>query len=213
MVPMLMSFSPWEHYPSLEEDRLIELAETLRHTRDRAVEVSFPEDGDGNWSIGCRIYERTIFALRRASQATPWLRVLQETQHLRLTFAIGSEPLKLYKGDPDDVPGRSLVRSFAELRQMRLAFQEREANAENLSLRIAVESDDSGRATQISLVEVDEFGETQRVYEIPRRATNVVPMVVPPIDLAPPTLKLVKKRKKEEGLEQAGDNRDTGTSK
>jgi hypothetical protein len=205
---MANSFKPWEHYPSMTARRLAAVASLLQRTRDTIVEISEPEQGDSSWSIGCRVYDRTIFKLREASIGCDWLRVLPETQRLRLTFTIGSVPLKLYKGEPDDLPSKTLVRSFSELRQMRLAF-EHDGIDVSLSIRIAVEADADGRTTAISLVEVDGRGEPRRVYDIPLNETNVVAFKPAPIELPAPRLRRIEPETKEQ--EVADDLNASGT--
>jgi hypothetical protein len=70
--------------------------------------------------------------------------VLPETQPLRFTFAVGSIPMKFYKGDHDDVPTRCMVQSYMELRQMSLAFNTDRLDPSHL-LRMTVETDYTGK--------------------------------------------------------------------
>jgi len=176
----------------------------MRDARDGAVLLHDPEAGDSRWSLGCRIYDRIMAQIRRASLTTPWLTILPETQTLRFTFAIGPLPSKFYKGDADDVPGKFLVRSFAELRQLKLAFESEGVQATHL-LRIAVEPDSSGNTSTVTLVEVEESGRATRTYEIPLRTSNVVEMKPKPISLEPVVPILIEKPAEEVKSEEAGD--------
>lgn len=180
-------FEPWQFYPSLTLENLTFVAGIMRDARDGAVQLHDPEAGDSNWSLGCRAYSRIMAQLRRASLITPWLTVLPETQALRFTFAVGSVPLKFYRGDADDVPQKSLERSWAELRQMDLAFKTDGIEITDL-LRIAIEPDASGKTSTVTLVEVEESGRPLRVFQIPLDAANVIVMKPKPINLEPPTL-------------------------
>jgi hypothetical protein len=150
--------------------------------------------------------------LRRASLETPWLTVLPETQTLRFTFTIGPVPVKFYKGDADDVPQKHLRPSFAELRQLDLAFKSDGIDTTNL-LRIAIEADFSGKTTAITLVEVEESGEPVRVFQIPLDATNILVMRSKPINLEPPTLEVKDKTAGEKEGARAEEQFGSGSSK
>jgi hypothetical protein len=187
---MPIPFEPWIAYPSLTLDRLTTVAALMRDTRNSTVLLHDESAGDSSWSLGCRIYSRTIANISREAASTPWLDVLPETHTLRFTFAIGSVPMKFYKGEPEDVPGRSQVRSYAELRQLSLAF-EMEGIAPTHVLRLAVESDSFHNTSAITLVEVDEAGEPTRIFDIPLSVANVLVMQTKPIDVAPPKLEVI----------------------
>jgi hypothetical protein len=201
---MPITFEPWLSYPSLTKEHLVAIAALMREARDGAVLLHDPEAGDSSWSLGCRIYDRIMAQIRRASLTMPWLTVLPETQTLRFTFAIGSLPLKFYKGDADDVPGKFLVRSFAELRQLKLAFPTHGVQSTHL-LRIAVEPDASGNTSAVTLVEVEESGRATRIYEIPLDAANVVVMKSKPINLQPVVPVIIEETAEEVASEEAGD--------
>lgn len=193
---MPIAFEPWQHYPSLTLERLTAIAALMRDTRNSTVLLHDEAAGDTPWSLGCRVYSRTLAAIRAAASSTPWLHVLHETHPLRFTFSIGSLPIKFYKGDPEDVPGKAMVRSFAELRQMSLAL-EMEGVKQEYALRLAIESDFFHNTSAITLVEVDEQGKPYRVFEIPLDASNVVVMQTKPIDLAPPVLTVIREESEE----------------
>jgi hypothetical protein len=201
---MPILFEPWNYYPSLTRERLHDVAVLMRDIRNQAALLHDPTAGDGAWSFGCRVYERTIVGIRVASLSTPWLSVLPETQNLRLTFAIGPLPIKFYKGDPEDVPSRSLAQSHAELRQLRLAFDSDGIQPTHI-LRLAVEVHVSGKTKSISLVEIDESGSPARVYEIPLDAENVVLMRSRPIDLTPPVLEIIEQTSEDSKRGAIGD--------
>ena len=188
---MPVPFEPWKDYPSLTLERLTTVGSILRDARDSTVLLHDPDGGDTAWSLGCRVYSRTMFRVRGETLSFDWLRILPESQNLKFTFSIGSLPVKIYKGEPEDIPTRSLVRSFAELAQMRLAFPNVDAKATNM-LRIAVGADGAGLATAIVLVEVDEAGTPLRTFEIPRsESENIIGLRPTPITLAPPRIEVI----------------------
>jgi hypothetical protein len=206
---MPIPFEPWLSYPPLTLENLKFVAALMRDVRDGAVLLHDVEAGDSNWGLGCRIYDRIIGRIRRASITTPWLTVLPESQTLRLTFAIGSLPLKIYRGDADEVPGKFLVRSFAELDQMELAFAIHGVDSTNL-LRIAVEPDASGKTSAVTLVEVEKSGNPLRIFQIPLDTAKVIEMKPKPITLDPPKLEAIGDSAEEE--ESAGAEGKAGTS-
>ena len=69
-------FLPWIKYPDLSLDRLCILAELIRSVRHHAIALHEPENGDGDWCLGCRIYERTCFAIREAAKKYDWLGII-----------------------------------------------------------------------------------------------------------------------------------------
>lgn len=202
---MPVPFQPWDTYRSLTLDRLSTIASIMRDVRNEAADLHDPAAGDNAWSLGCRVYARTLARLREEALNLKWLRILPETQTLRFTFAIGNTPVKFYKGAADDVPSRTLIQSYSELRQMRLAI-EFDQVPRNLMVRFAIEADAFGRTSSISLVEVDDEGSPQRIYEIPLRGANVVTLQPKPISIDPP--KLEPKKEQEKKVVEGGDNTD-----
>jgi hypothetical protein len=142
--------------------------------------------------------------IERVSLKTSWLRVLPESESLRFTFAVGSIPLKFYRGDADDVPRNCLVRSYIELRQTELAFESDGIEPTSL-LRIAIEPDAFGKTSTVTLVEVEESGSPLRVFQIPLDAANVIQMTPKPINLEPPSLEPIDESTEEKESGRAGD--------
>lgn len=204
---MPMPFEPWKAYPSLTRDRLTTVASIMRDVRDEAADLHDTFAGDNSWSLGCRVYARTLARLRELSLNYKWLRVLPETQALRFTFVIGNTPTKFYKGPADDVPSKTLIQSYSELRQLRLAIEFDNAPA-NLLVRFAVDTDVFGKTRSITLVEVDDEGSPQRIYEIPLRGQNVVPLQPKPISIDKPQLGVKQTKQEEKKIADGSANPD-----
>src|SRR3989304_6986551 len=117
-----MGCKPWEVHSALEKERLKTLASTIRAVRHRSVELHQPEEGDGHWSLGCRIYERTINAIAWESQNIPWLKVIRN--NLYFLMLIDGVPVRLHKGDIENPDFRVLRRLPFEIEaeQEQLAF-------------------------------------------------------------------------------------------
>ncbi len=184
---MVPEFKPWLKYPDLTEQRLDAIANEIRRVRRDCVALHKPEDGDGDWSLGCRVYQRTFFAIQQYSKTNPWLSVLHELKALQFSFCVGSVPLRYYKGDPEDPPSRYLVQSPGEIEQIQLCISFDGRPTVDTILRIAVHVDAMHEASSVSLIEIDEFKEVVGKYKIPfdAQASNVTPMQTPPVSLPP----------------------------
>jgi hypothetical protein len=193
-------FEPWSTYPSLTPDRLSIVGGILRRVRNETVALHESEAGDSPWSLGCRIYSRTCFALREASAKYGWLTIVDEAEPLCFTFAIGSVPFKFYRGSPDDPPGRLLEMTYGELRQQQLVFDIEGIRLLDKILRIAVETFSNGEAATISVVEMDKAGVVTGTYSIRAviELSNVTPLQAKPIDLPAPTLEPIENSKEKE---------------
>ena len=184
---------PSTDYPPLTQERLSIVASIIRQARRDTLILFDPLGGDNSWSHGCRAYVRSIFALTEASRAYSWLTVLPEVERLRATFAIAGIPFRFYRGIPDDPPTHYLGTTFAEIKQLQMAFKsgfERLLRPVDKIFRIAVEADRQGETTDISWVEVDDAGNVTNSYVIPPVVgkSNVAPVQAAPIELPPPSV-------------------------
>jgi len=205
------TFEPWVAYPPLTQVRLSTIATMLRDVRRETVDKHESTDGDSEWSLGCRIYSRSCFAITQAAANYDWLRILNEREVLRFTFAIGNTPLRFYKGNADDPPGKYMETTFAELKQQQLTLEIDGISLRDVVLRLAVETDEARLASRVILVEMNgESGSITNTYDIPFNAegSNVVPMVVPPVSLPPVGLPTTEEAEKAE--EEVG-NRDVSS--
>lgn len=171
---------PTDIHPGLQEERLIEIANLIRAARHEAEIRHEPRFGDDNWVLGCRCYRWSCHAIEMAVETSPdWLRIVEGGRGgLHFVFSVGTVPLRFYRGEPADVPAKTLRINFPELHahQDAFAFAKNYTTATKTHLRLAVETDEVGEATVISLVEVDEDlnrvgdpwvipGETGKVFQ------------------------------------------------
>jgi hypothetical protein len=193
------TFEPWVAYPPLTQIRLSTIATLLRDVRQETVDKHESTDGDSEWSLGCRVYSRSCFAITQAAANYDWLRILNEREVLRFTFAIGNTPLRFYKGNADDPPGKYMETTFAELNQQQLTLEIDGISLRNVVLRLAVETDEARLASRVILVEMNESGSITNTYEIPFdvEGSNVVPLMVPPVSLPPVGLPTTEEAEKE----------------
>lgn len=205
---MVAEIEPWLKYPDLTQTRLTTLASEIRRVRSECVALHTPEDGDGDWSLGCRVYQRTFFAIRELAKIVDWLTINPELKALQFSFSVGSVPLRYYKGDPDDPPSRYLTHSDGELQHLRLCFDFEGLPSANTILRLAVDVDATRQASSVSLIEIDEFKDVIGKYRIPfdAQTTRVTPMQTPPVNIPPIVAEPLNKEINEEKIKDRPNN-------
>jgi hypothetical protein len=193
--PMIKEIEPWLKYPDLTQVRLTALANEIRRVRSDCVALHAPKDGDGNWSLGCRVYERTFYAIRQMSQTKDWLVINPEFQALAFSFSVGSVPLRYYKGDPTDPPSRYLTHSQGEELYIQACFEFEGLPTVDTILRLAVDVDATQHVASVSLVEINELKEVIGTYRIPFSVANanVTLMQAPPVSMPPVVAEPLKK--------------------
>ncbi|MGH9734168.1 MAG: hypothetical protein ACRD8A_06235 [Candidatus Acidiferrales bacterium] len=198
---MMDTFEPWLKYSPLEKERLTTIAKILQTVRHEAVLLHEPAAGDNEWSLGCRVYARECHAVRSAVEKHPWLTVLTEAEPLRFTFAIGTVPIRFYRGGASDAPGHYVERTFAELHQQQLAFRVDGLRLVDRVLRMAVEIDPTGEVEDVILVEMDTAGNVTETYRIPLdgEAGKVTPLRPKPVELGPPQVEPLAAEESEPG--------------
>jgi hypothetical protein len=178
-----MTTQPWiptEDYSGLTLERIQIIGDVIRTARAAAYLDHHPERGETNWSLGCRCYECTCFALAEAAKEHSWIEILAGGYGAsHFVMRAGGHPIRFCSGDPETMPGKYLQQSFAELGLM----------PANRILRITIASGIAGPA-DIYLVEVDEeTGNTTKSYLIPEvnHATNIVEFIppAPPVQIPP----------------------------
>jgi hypothetical protein len=201
-------FEPWSKYPDLTEKRLSQLATEIRKVRRECAELYQPEKGDGRWSLGCRVYERTFFSIVQLASVFDWLTINPELQALRFSFAVGSVPLRFYKGDPNDPPSRYLELTEGEQSHHQYCFEFEGIPTVGTILRLAVDVDVVHEAAAVYLIEINEFKEVTGKYRIPwgPEAIGVVPMQVPPVTLPPVVVEPIADKSESEQLPEVKGN-------
>jgi hypothetical protein len=158
-----MNKTPWEIEPALTKERLCHLARLLRDVRQGALTLYNPDEGDGPWSLGCRIYERTINIIQRESTDLPWLKVYR-SDGLYFAIFIDDIPLRFYKGSIEEPTSRTLCQRLPEMMGTQLEFPFLQSE---WFWRIAVEPDENGEVLRISIAQFEETGNHRYPWEIP----------------------------------------------
>ena len=207
-ISMIPEIEPWLKYPDLTQPRLTSLVNEIRRVRNECVALFAPADGDGDWSLGCRIYERTWFAFRELSKTADWLTMNAELKALQFSLCVGSVPLRFYKGDPDDPPSRYLTHTPGEELYIQTCFEFEGLPTVDTILRLAVEVDATRQAASVSLVEINEYKEVIGKYRIPydAQAVNVSPIQAPPVNMPPAIAEPLKKEINEEKIKEKPAN-------
>lgn len=184
------TWNPFADYPELNEEYLSTVGDIIRRARKNALEHYDPENGDDSWVHGVRAFAWCKSALTKGTKTYSWLTSLDAVPKLRATFAICGRPFRFYRGLPEEPPSRYLTRTFAEIRQFQLVLKFDGASSIDKILRVAVETNELGETTNVTLVEVDKRGRVTNSYLIPETVakTNVVPAHAPAVDVQPPTV-------------------------
>ena len=181
-----MSKSPWEYHEDLSRDRLQLIAKILRDTRNSTLTEFNPAVGDGAWSLGCRIYERSANKITDAAGETlPWLKIIEPP--LRFIFSVGEVPVRFYRGDAEAAPGHHLTVALAEQLQLGLAFNDARID---LIWRFVVETNIAGEADNIILVGRTKAGEVKCRYDVPKLDGSVSFLSQPRNGAKPPLAQL-----------------------
>jgi hypothetical protein len=199
------SWNPFADYPELKEEYLSIVADIIRQARKEALRRYDAAHGDDSWSHGVRAFAWSKFALTEGTKEYPWLTSLDAVPRLRATFAIGGRPFRFYRGMPEEPPCRYLTRTFAEIRQFQMVLKFDGVRSLDKILRIAVETNDQGETTNVTLVEVDKRERVTNSYLIPLAIaeTNVVPAQAPAVDVQPPTVVPKRSEQQQKAAEQA----------
>jgi hypothetical protein len=198
------NWNPCTDYPELRHEYLSIIAGIIRQARKNTLELYDAAGGDDPWSHGCRASVRSVFALKQASKNYPWLTVVQEEHPRRATFAVRGRPFRFYRGIPEEPPTNYLSTTFAEIRQLQWVLKLDGLRPIDKILRIAVETNQEGETTGITLVEVDEVGNVTNSYAIPLAIamSNLIPAQAPAIDVKPPVVE-PKKTDQQKAQEKA----------
>jgi hypothetical protein len=187
----MMTNADWlSEYPGLVVDRLLVAGDIVRVAREGACEDHRPEKGEGPWSLGVSGYERTNAALTLASQEYPWLVVTNGAGGgpVQFVFTIAGHPVRVCRGDADEVPPRYQHPCLPELFDMEGVPDDTPVGR---FLRLVVENAPDGSPLHIYLHEMDEeTGQPVRSYLIPQVAhsttvTEFMPPSEPPVMLPP----------------------------
>jgi hypothetical protein len=210
----MSDFKPWTKYPALSRERLSVVANVIRRVRNETIMLHEPHNGDDEWSLGCRAYRRTCFALREASKSNQWLRVLTEPANLQFSFAIGEIPFRFYRGKADDPPERYLASTYGEIHHVQTSLDIEGLRPLDKILRLAVETGASRDVSAVTLVEVDEGGNVTETFAIPFNAEietgKISSLQAKPVNVPPPTLEPINTTQ-EEKQNNKNDERKIGS--
>jgi hypothetical protein len=148
---------PWDSIdPALTAERIAAIAAIIRDETDAKIDARDPRDW--NWNIGCDCHAWVLNRMHASAKGehADWLFMESEPGNLDLTFRIGGKDgvqVKLYRPDAPGQPERTLRQANEELKTFQEALLDL-APAPDPAIRFAVDKDDTGRVTRVTLVQL-----------------------------------------------------------
>lgn len=170
----MQALRPSDVHPDLTDDRLQTLASFFANTRSSVTALHDPLSGDDVWALGCRGFARArnLLLSKFQSGEWSWFRVIDPSKHF--IFAIGSVPIRFYRGSSKRPPSRILAQSAQELAQLSLAFPTDGVESRDLIWRFAIETDFLGEPSKVVFAALGkEGGAVIHQWEIPFKMANV----------------------------------------
>lgn len=170
----MSAVSPWDVTPALQSSRLIVLARLAVEARASALADARRDEGDTNWGIGCRAYERFVHRLTKAATSGehPWLDLLRDG--LSFTVVVEGVFVRAYTGRADKPEMRHVLAAQIDLertddRQLALPFLGGAPEPEDPSWvwLMAVETDDAGCASRVVFFQANPEGRTRNAWDAP----------------------------------------------
>lgn len=197
---------PWDICPALELPRLVTLARLAVDARTSALADAKRSEGDTNWGIGCRAYERFLHRLTRAATSgeLPWLDLLREG--LSLTIVVDGVLVRAYTGRADKPDAKHIQAAQLEVvdddRQLALPFfggavEVVEEDGPWVWL-MAVETGHEGQVVRVTFFQANGAGRTRNAWDVP------MDLVSPPPEPPKPARPAARPAKKERVAPQSG---------
>lgn len=167
---------PWEVTPALAAPRLMLLARLAVEARHSALADARRDEGDTNWGIGCRAYERFVHRLTKAagSGEHPWLDLVRDG--LSFTVVVEGVFVRAYTGRADKPELKHVLAAQVDLdraddRQLALPFfggaPAPVVDDPSFVWLMAVETDDAGAATRVVFFQANPEGKTRHAWDAP----------------------------------------------
>lgn len=153
--------TPTELHPALTEERLCVIGNIIRQRGHAATLRHLPDEGDNSWVLGCRRYQWICYRLMSDAEGEhkEWLTIIEDgSGGSHFVFGIGGVPIRFYRGDPDDVPAKTVDCGPVEDAAMQIAFPgiERKKKQKATHIRIAYSTDEKREVDEVKLIVVDE---------------------------------------------------------
>lgn len=161
---LCMHLKPWEVDSRLKEDQLVEIGNIIKDVRNSTVELHDPDNGDGPWGLGCRVYDRTVNILAQKVFDYEWLELLRE--NLYFVILVNGVPIRYYKGTPETPPHRTLCKRLPEIYAEQCVFDFEESNRDWF-WRLGVEPDNEQKVLQTTIAQLNKKGDFKNVWVIP----------------------------------------------
>jgi hypothetical protein len=198
---MTSEHMPWQLHPDLTQERLLVVAGIFRQVRDDVRDSHAEDQGETTWSAGARAYERIKHRIQEAAKAHPWLKII-ESIGLRLTFTVGSVPMRFFTGRADKPSTRTRVRRKPELEQEQMMLfampEPTDVEDDDWFWRMAIEMTGLD-LSRVVVLQVSSQGNARRGWTIPINTptsaiASVQPMTKAAVRLQKPTVTPKKKK-------------------
>lgn len=190
-----MENKPWEVHAELAEDRIVTIGKIISKTRKEALELYEPENGDGPWSLECRIYERTMNGFSAAAKELPWLRCIRK--NLYFVVLVGGVPIRFKRKDFERASEMDIRLFHPEITAHQLAF---DFDQSGWYWRVFIETDEYRDILRLVMAQITEDGNTRNAYVIPLSdAVSIAALVKPTLREAAAVEKAILGVKSAEG--------------
>jgi hypothetical protein len=189
-----MEKSPQDYHPDLTPDRIQQAANLLISARNACNDFFDAENGDTNWSYGCRAREWTRQKFRDVvNKGTyPYLGIIEDSNQ-KFVLRIGEVPFKFFKEDVLDPTSRVMTVSFAEAKQMSLLALGGMNSSESLRWRLLIDTNHDREIIGAAFVGFNESEESVCFYSIPvqdlaTQVTDADPIAKEGVELQAPNV-------------------------
>jgi hypothetical protein len=178
------SLPPWDQIDQdLSADRLSAIAAII--VRDINAKIAARDPRDTNWNLMCDCHGWMIGGIHDAAadQYRDWLVPTSKRSDLDLTFRVGGRDgveVKIFRPDAPEQPSRTLKQANERQRAIQASLGPEFAPLPEPQVRIAIDKDDDGRVTGVTLVQLSLDGEL--IYAWPIWTTDAATVS---IDQAP----------------------------
>jgi hypothetical protein len=162
---------PWEAiHPALTADRLSAVGGLI--VAARREKMAARAHRDSSWNLGCDCHQWVCHDIRQAAQGKyrDWLHVAVGEGDLDMLFRIGGPdgmPVKFYRTDAQGQPQRTLRISNPEVHAIQGMLALNLRLPKETVVRLAVDVDDEGLVTAITVVQLNQTNEVIYAWQVP----------------------------------------------
>lgn len=174
------SWNPMSVSKALSPEYLTPIADALWNVQHKVSEHVEPDEGDDNWVAGCTAYKRRCKALTKLADGPARVWLWAGYIGGQFFIKILGFPIRVYRTPEEgEVPFNYTDGSTSEMELLGTVFEVENGETPAFLYRIEVVSAKLGRPFKVSLVEVNERGDVNNTYLIPRSVASVIRQAKP----------------------------------